>query len=86
MVSGENLLKTSDIQQKRLKTAKKSVSTSFRVPALPESWLKYTTNMDPKFCKWPIFYTISLLFAPIFLELRPIQNFLENVAVKFAEH
>ena len=24
----------------------KSISTSFRVHAAPESWLKYTTNMD----------------------------------------
>ena len=29
--------------QKRLKTAEKSVLTSFQVPAAPESWLKYTT-------------------------------------------
>ena len=31
-------------EQKRLKTAKKSILTSFCVRAAPKSWSKYTTN------------------------------------------
>ena len=34
-------------EQKRLKTAEKSVSTSFWVQAAQESWSKYTTAYSP---------------------------------------
>ena len=33
-------------EQKKLKTAQKSVSTSFWVRAAPVSWSKYTTDID----------------------------------------
>ena len=41
------LLKKVWNEQKRLKTAEKSISTSFRVHTGPKSWLKYTTYTRP---------------------------------------
>ena len=43
LISSVKSLKKVINEQKRLKTAEKSVLTSFRVPRAPESWFKYTT-------------------------------------------
>ena len=48
MISGVKSLKKVWNEQKKLKTAEKSISTSFQVHAAPESWLKYTTPP----CQW----------------------------------
>ena len=47
--------------QKWLKTAEKSVLTSFRVRTAPKSWLKYTTSVVHRFRKQLLTY----LFSPI---------------------
>ena len=44
LISGVKSLKKVEKEQKRLKTAEKSSSTSFWVQAAPESWSKYTTS------------------------------------------
>ena len=48
LISNVKSLKKVEDEQKSLKTAEKSSSTSFRVDAAPESWSKYTTNLSIK--------------------------------------
>ena len=48
LISDEKSLKKVWNEQKRLKTAQKSILTSFRVRAAPKSWSKYTTIMSQK--------------------------------------
>ena len=46
LFSGEKSIKKSKINKKRLKMAQKSILTNFPVHSVPESWLKYTTNVQ----------------------------------------
>ena len=46
MISYGNSLKNVLKEEKRLKTAEKSVLASLRVHPAPESWSKYTTPLD----------------------------------------
>ena len=46
LISVKKLIKTLKINKKKLKTSKKSISTSFPVHTAPKSWAKYTTFVN----------------------------------------